>query len=222
MDWMFLVVTAGLGHIVTAKVTGDMQYLAGPDNAGVTDLVPISPVEKGPEGCIVVDIGLGRDLGQGFAPLDGMGNGKRVLTWLFSCLSLGIGPCLGLHGPEPRRLSFLLPAPFLCRFPFLPLTVGSPLRRFPLLPFRLFAPDALGIHLFGQQLSLCQGQQIELLCVFIFVIGEEQFPLTKGVFQVGKLLGKEGLAPFSPSDLDGGPGLGPPAVELLGTGHQHK
>lgn len=222
MNWMFLVVAAGLGHIVTAKVTGDMQYLAGPDNARVTDLIPVSPVEKGPEGRIVVDIGLGRDLRQGFAPLDGMGGSKWVLARFFHGLSLGFGPCLGLHGPEPGRLSFLLPAPFLCRFPFLPLTVGSPLRRFPLLPFRLFAPDALGIHLFGQQLSLCQGQQIELLCVFLFVIGEEQFPLAKGVFQVGKLLGKEGLTPFAPSDLNGGPGLRPPAVELLGTSHQRK
>lgn len=220
MNRMFLTVASGLGHVVTTEVTGNAQYLAGPDNAGITDLVTISPVEKGPEGCIVVDIGPGRDLRQGFTPFNGMGSSKRLLTRFFRGFALGFGPGLRLGGPDPGLFAFPLPASFLSRFTLLALMVGSLSRRCLLLPLRLFAPDPLGIDLPGQQFPLCQGQQVELLGSGQFIVGKQQLPLAKGVFQVGKLLGEEGLAPLAPSDLDGGPGLRPPAGKLGGTGNK--
>src|SRR5512138_1940887 len=191
MNRMFLVVAAGLGYVVTAEVPGDAQYLAGPDDARVTDLVAVSPVEKGPKSRIVVNIGLGSYLGKGFAPLYGVGSSKRVLTSFFRRFPLGFGPGLRLDCSKPCRLTFPLVAPFLRLFTCPPLTVGSPLRRRLLLAFSIFAPYALGIHLLGQQLSLCQCQQIELLGPGQFVVRKQELPLAKGVLEVGKLLGKE-------------------------------
>src|SRR5512145_180652 len=98
---MFLVVTAGLGNVVTAEVPGDAEYLAGPDDARVTDLVAVSPVEKGPKGRIVVNIGMGSNLGEGFAPLYGVGSSKQVLTSFFRYFPLGFGPGLRLDGSNP-------------------------------------------------------------------------------------------------------------------------
>lgn len=221
MNGMFLVVTAGLGHVVSAEVPGDAQYLAGPDDARVTDLVAVSPVEKGPKGRVVVDIGLGSNLGKGFAPLYGVGSSKSMLTSFFRHFPLGLCPGLRLDCSDPCSLTFPLVASFLRLFTSLPLTVGGPLRRCLLLAFSLLAPYALGIHQIGQQLSLCQGQQIELLGSGQFVVGKQQLPLAKGILQVGKLLGEVGLATFPPGNLDGGPGLRPPAGKLGGTGGEH-
>lgn len=114
MQWVVVVVAPGFGDVVTAEVARDTQNLAGPDNARVADLVTIGPVEQGPEGCIVVNVRLGGNLGKSLTPLDGMVGGKGLLAGPLGRSSLRLGPGRRLRSPCLRRASFQLAA-FLFR-----------------------------------------------------------------------------------------------------------